>query len=131
MYHVTDRDEGYEHVDDESGSESYPSRTNYGAAWSIGKERPTLIETKSFFGGLIQVPMYGYMSGYTCAQIELMSADVPVVVYKHEKRDKKGNVIKPKPKAVDILRKKLAYEEKMRRGEVKTSLDLSGYTVKK
>lgn len=75
--------------------------------------------------------MYGYMSGYTCAQIELMSADVPVVVYKHEKRDKKGNVIKPKPKAVDILRKMLAYEEKMRRGEVKTSLDLSGYTVKK
>lgn len=75
--------------------------------------------------------MYGYMSGYTCAQIELMSADVPVVVYKHEKRDKKGRVIKPKPQAVDILRKKLAYEEKMRRGEVKTSLDLSGYIVKK
>ena len=37
--------------------------------------------------------MYGYMSGYTCAQIELMAADVPVVVYKHEKRDKKGNVV--------------------------------------
>jgi hypothetical protein len=74
--------------------------------------------------------MYGYMSGYTCAQIELMAADVPVVVYKHEKRDKKGNLIKPKPKAVDILRKKLEYEEKARRGALKTSFDLSGYTIK-
>lgn len=71
------------------------------------------------------------MTGFTCAQIELMAADTPIVVYKHEKRDKKGKIIKPKPKAVDILRKKLEYEEKARRGELKTSFDFSNYTVKK
>lgn len=75
--------------------------------------------------------MYGYMSGYTIAQIELIAADVPMVVYKHEKRDKNGKIIKPKPKAIDILRRKLEYEEKKRRGEVKNTFDFSQYNLRR
>lgn len=35
------------------------------------------------------VKAYDYWWGYTCAQIELMLADTPIVIYKKDKADKK------------------------------------------
>lgn len=39
--------------------------------------------------GLVEVPRWGYRSGFTVAQIQLMSADVPIVVYKKERNGPK------------------------------------------
>ena len=49
-----------------------------------------------FLFGLIEVPFWEYRSGLTVAQIELLIADVPIVVYKkdedNDKPWKKGTV---------------------------------------
>lgn len=37
---------------------------------------------RHFFFGLIEVNRWGYMWGYTAAQVELFTADVPFVAYK-------------------------------------------------
>lgn len=44
-----------------------------------------------FFFGMIEVPMWEYRCGLTIAQVELLTIDTPIVVYR---RDDSG---KPKP----------------------------------
>ena len=46
---------------------------------------------RDFLFGLVRVPMWDYYWGLTAAQIELLTIDTPIVVYK---RDDSG---KPKP----------------------------------
>lgn len=67
---------------DKRGSTAYPSRTSWGAAHSLAEKFPFLFERR--FG----IRAYDYWYGYTHAQIELMSVDVPIVVY--ENTDKKN-----------------------------------------
>lgn len=40
-----------------------------------------------WFFGLWRVPMYEYLYGYTCAQLELMCVDKPFVAYKKRSGD--------------------------------------------
>lgn len=41
-----------------------------------------MLEPLKLFWGLVNIPRWGYMQVYTIAQIELLSCDVPLVVYK-------------------------------------------------
>lgn len=73
--------------------------------------------------------MYDYYWGLTIAQIELMSIDAPMVVYKREpKRDKNGKIIPKKAKAEDVLRSALAYKEKYKNKSNNNSFDLRGFS---
>lgn len=74
-YHISDRDDGRDDGDDKGGSKSYPSRTSWGAAYSLAEKFGFLFERK--FG----IRAYDYWWGYTAAQIGLMVADQPLVVY--------------------------------------------------
>lgn len=74
-------DDGRDDDDDDDGAKSYPSRTSWGAAYSLGEKFGFLLERK--FG----VRAYDYWWGYSSAQIDLMVADQPLVVY--PKRDRK------------------------------------------
>lgn len=56
------------------------------------------------FWGLVTVPNWCYDCVYTCAQLELMFSDVPVISYK---RDKKGP-----PSKRDVEETKRAWLEK-------------------
>lgn len=51
---------------------------------------------RDFFFGLIRVPMWDYYWGLTAAQVELLTIDQPIVVYKADKDNdkpwKKGTV---------------------------------------
>ena len=127
LYHITDRDEGHDDDDDEGGSKSFPSRTAYGAAWSIGEKRAEIVKSRRFLFGLINVPMYGYYDEYTMAQIELISIDSPIIVYKKDKRSKK------RPSKKDILeatlKYKLRHKDDAKIGE-KKKLDFSKFTLK-
>lgn len=42
---------------------------------------------RNFFFGLVRVPMWDYYWGMTAAQVELLTIDQPIVVYKKEKKD--------------------------------------------
>lgn len=42
-----------------------------------------------FFFGLIEVPMWDYYWGLTAAQVELLTIDQPILVYKAEKNKEK------------------------------------------
>lgn len=81
VYHILDRDDGHDDGHDEGGSKAYPSRTTWGAAYSLEEKHPHLFETR--YG----VKAYNYWNGYTLAQIKLMTLDVPVISY-----GKKGKV---------------------------------------
>lgn len=75
--------------------------------------------------------MYDYYWGLTVAQIELLSIDAPMVVYKHERRkDKNGKLAPKKANAVDVLKTAAAYKEKYKNKENKHTLDLSGFIKK-
>lgn len=81
-YHIDDRDERPDDDDDEEGTRSYPSRTTWGAAYSLAEKYPFLFERR--YG----VKAYDYWNGYTIAQINLMVADQPLVVYPKSKKEK-------------------------------------------
>lgn len=83
-YHISDRDDGSGDDDDEERSESYPSRTSWGAAFSLAEKFPFLFATR--YG----IKAYDYWWGYTSVQIDLMVADQPIIVYK--KRNTDGSV---------------------------------------
>lgn len=51
-----------------------------------------MTRSRYFLFGLLEVPMWGYMWGYTSAQIELVTADSPVVTYPGKKKKKGGRV---------------------------------------
>lgn len=73
--------------------------------------------------------MYEYYYVMTMAQIELLTIDVPMVVYKKEpKRDKNGKIIPKKANPVDVARAAARYEAKYKKSvENKHSFDFSGY----
>lgn len=75
-----------------------------------------------FFFGFVRVPMYEYRVGLTIAQVQLLTIDQPLVVYK------KDNANKPKPgqkgykktaaeAQKDYERWKARHEEEQKRGK--------------
>lgn len=96
-YHISDRDGGRDDDDDSEGSESYPSRTSWGAAYSLGEKYPFLFASR--FG----VRAYDYWWGYTSAQIDLMVSDQPLIVYKKEKKRNADGSVKHTKKEMDDL----------------------------
>ena len=96
-YHISDRDDGSGDDDDEERSESYPSRTSWGAAFSLAEKFPFLFATR--YG----IKAYDYWWGYTSAQIDLMVADQPIIVYKKEKKRNPDGSVKHTAKEMDDL----------------------------
>ena len=80
-YHISDRDDGRDDDDDEERSKSYPSRTSWGAAFSLAEKFGFLFQRKYF------IAAYDYWWGYSSAQIDLMVADQPLVVYPKTKKE--------------------------------------------
>ncbi len=135
MYHISDRDEGLEAEPDERGSRAYPSRTSFGEAWAIGEKHPNLMRARSFVFGLVTVPMYEYRCVLTCAQIELLAIDKPLVNYgtgigKKGKKGKKGDRSGRRPSKAEVDRVTDAWMEKYKDGK-KPVIDLSGFIIKK
>lgn len=95
MYHILDRDDGHDDGDDKGGSKAYPSRTSYGAAFSLEEKHPHLFCTR--YG----VRAYNYWNGYTRAQIKLMTLDMPVVSYGKPK-EKDGKTRLTSKQAADM-----------------------------
>lgn len=50
-----------------------------------------MIATKSFFFGLVHVKMWSYYWNYTIAQIQLLTSDTPLIVYKKKEKSDKPN----------------------------------------
>lgn len=116
-YHISDRDDRSNDDDEKRGSTVYPSRTSWGAAYSLAQKYPFLFERR--FG----ISAYDYWWGYTAAQIELMAADAPFVKYRdnnkshtksemdkladrwNEKRKEQGSMVGKKISLSDYLRK--------------------------
>lgn len=96
-YHISDRDDGSGDDDDEERSESYPSRTSWGAAFSLAEKFPFLFATR--YG----IKAYDYWWGYTSAQIDLMVADQPIIVYKKDKKHNPDGSVKHTAKEMDDL----------------------------
>lgn len=114
-YHIVDRDERSDDEYDEKGSTSYPSRTSWGGAYSLAEKFPFLFERR--FG----IRAYDYWWGYTEAQIDLMAADQPIVVYHHDDDRPKHT----KKKMDDFYEKWLA--KKKGKSAVGEKISLSGY----
>lgn len=83
-YHISDRNDGRDDDDEEKRSTVWPSRTSWGAAHSLAEKYGFLFERR--FG----IRAYDYWWGYTSAQIELMTVDVPIVRYKSDEQKKHG-----------------------------------------
>ena len=82
-YHISDRHDGSD--DEQSTTRTYPSRTSWGAAYSLGEKFPFLLERK--FG----IAAYDYWYGYSSCQIDLMLIDQPVIDYgSSEKKSEKS-----------------------------------------
>lgn len=73
-----------------------------------------MMQPRTFLFGLIRVEAWGWRWGYTAAQIELMAADRPIVVYTN------GKPPKPTAKALNAAAEK--WEKKYGHGE---KVDLS------
>jgi len=60
---------------------------------AIGEKHGWLLADKHYLLGLVTVKAWGYWTGYSAAQVELMVADAPLVVYSDgKKRPKRGAV---------------------------------------
>lgn len=69
--------------------------------------------SRFFFGGLLEVPMWGYYWGYTSAQIELMAADSPIIVYPKRKDRKKGKPYEfDKADAIEVSKAAKQWQQK-------------------
>lgn len=87
--------------------------------------------SRSFLFGLVIVPMYEYRCVLSLAQIELLMADKPVVVYpRKNKKGKKGEKA-DRPSRASIEEAKQKWEEKYKDGSKPAALDLSGFIIKK
>ena len=73
MYNVGCGSDG--HDDDDGESRTYPSRTSWGAGYSLEEKHHHLFEWRWF------TQAWGYWDGYTIAQIELMALDKPWIDY--------------------------------------------------
>lgn len=100
----------------------------------MGEKHPELTRGLRLLGGLIYLPMYAYYDGFTCAQIELLTSDAPMVDYNSDKKGKKGRrnsrrgstePPRPSKRRVDeVTRKWLA---KYGNGQKAQALDLTKY----
>ena len=102
MYGISDKYDGHSHESDKGRSRTWPSRTSWGAFWSLSEKYPFLFETRWF------TKAWGYWDGYTCAQIELGIFDQPVTDYHSQDKDGK-NGSEPGKKEMDALA--LAWEK--------------------
>lgn len=48
---------------------------------ALGEKHGWLLADKHYLMGLLTVRAWGYWTGYTAAQIELMAADTPLIVW--------------------------------------------------
>lgn len=80
-----------------------------------------MVESKSFFFGLINVPMWNYLYGMTLAQIELLTSDCPIIVYDDGKKKEK------KPTFSDIEEVKKRWEKKKEVKKNNISIDLAEF----
>lgn len=125
---MLDRDERHDDEQDEKGSDSFASRTTFGAAWALSEKFPELLATKHYFGGLFSVRMYAYYWLYTIAELQLLAIDQPIVVYHHENKDKDGKRVFKKLDALTVLKAQKKYEEsKAKRGDKPIVLDFSNF----
>ena len=77
---------------------------------AAGEKHSWLLADKHYFGGLYTVKAWGWWCGYTAAQIELMLADAPVIVY----NTKKGK--KRKPRLSELRATEERYKERQKQG---------------
>ena len=70
---------------------------------AIGEKHGWLLADKHYLGGLVTCKAWGYWTGYSAAQIELMVADAPLVVYNDGK--------KREPRRGEIARAKTIWEK--------------------
>ena len=75
--------------------------------------------------------MYEYFWGYTSAQIELMMADCPIIVYPNMKNKEKRNDTNKTPQISghDITTVAEEWKKKYGQGGTEIKLDLSGYSL--
>lgn len=71
--------------------------------------------------------MWGYYDGYTAAQIELITADKPIIVYPKEKGKKKGEP--EKANSADVTKAAEKWKEKYGDGGRGVKLDLTGLNL--
>ena len=85
---------------------------------------------RSFLFGLIVIPMYEYRCVMSCAQIELLTIDKPVINYRTKgQKDRKGGEPSRRPTRQDVLGAAQKWEEKYKDGH-KPVIDLSGFKIK-
>ena len=85
---------------------------------AIGEKHGWLLADKHYLGGLLTCKAWGYWTGYTSAQIELMVADAPLVVYGDDKK-------KPTRRAIEQAKRDWSTLEEHETRNVKLS-DLLG-----
>ncbi len=86
---------------------------------------------RTFFFGLLTIPMYEYRCVLSIAQIELLAVDKPLVTYPPKgKRGKKADGEK-RPAKASIEEAARKWEEKYKDGGKPEALDLSGFIIKK
>ena len=103
-YHIGDRDDG--HDDDDGSTRSWPSRTCWGAAFSLAEKFPFLFERR--FG----IRAYDYWWGYTSVEIDLMVLDQPVVNYNYGKKKNGRSMIATKREVDELDALQSAWEKK-------------------
>ena len=98
-YHISDRNDG--HDNDDGTTRTYPSRTSFGAAYSLAEKHPFLLERH--FG----IKAFDYWWGYSACQIELMIIDMPMIDYNFKKNSGKKSMIatKAEEEEMDALQK--------------------------
>ena len=72
----------------------------------MGEKHHELTRGLRLFGGLIYLPMYAYYDGLTCAQVELLTMDSPVIDYNADKKKEKKKNKRPTQSDVDSAKDK-------------------------
>ena len=75
---------------------------------------------RDFLFGLVRVPMWDYYWGLTAAQVELLTIDQPIVVYKKEKKEAPWKDGKVSEDYADKQYRKWLERKKQREREGKT-----------
>ena len=122
-YHISDRHDG---SDDEHGkTRSYPSRTAWGAAYSLGEKFPFLLERK--FG----IAAYDYWYGYSSCQIDLMLADQPVIDYGSTEKKNERSMFGTREEYDEMEALTAAWEAQNKESMVGKKVNLSEFMTKK
>ena len=122
-YHISDRNDG--HDDDDGGTRGWPSRTRWGAAYSLAEKFPFLFERR--FG----IRAFDYWYGYSACLIDLMAMDQPVIEY--SSKDKKKGSMMASRSEVDSLNELTEAWENKRKGKsfVGQKVDLGDFLNQK